>query len=80
MIDFEEMKCRHQEGVKQVDSLKKDEGTVLMRYCSLVTAALLRTGAQRNAPVNEVVVNACKNGIALGLRLTVAGGEIRGRQ
>jgi len=51
-----------------------------MRYCSLVTDALLRAGAQRKAPVNEVVVNAYKNGIALGLRLTVADGEIRGRE
>ncbi|GAI95879.1 unnamed protein product, partial [marine sediment metagenome] len=40
---------------------------------------LLRVGAQRKAPVDEVVINSFKNGIALGLRLTVAGGEVQGR-
>lgn len=79
MIDFEEMKRRQEEGLKQVDSLEGDEKTVLMHYCNLTTEALLRVGVQRKAPVNEVVVNALKNGIALGLRLIVAEGEVRGR-
>lgn len=79
MIDFNEMKQRQEEGLQDIDLLIDDEETVLKHYCSLATEALLRVGAQRKAPVDEVVINAFKNGIALGLRLTVAGGEVQGR-
>ncbi|GAH94981.1 unnamed protein product, partial [marine sediment metagenome] len=30
-------------------------------------------------PVDQVVINAFKNGIALGLRLSITGGEVQGR-
>lgn len=79
MIDFNEMKQKQEEGQQDIDSLVDDEKTVLKHYCSLATEALLRLGAQRKSPVDQVVINAFRTGIALGLRLTVAGGEIQGR-
>ena len=79
MIDFDEMNRRHQEGLTQVDSLEGDEKTVLMHYCSLATEVLMRLAAHRKAPVNELAVNAYKNGIALGLRLRITQGEVQGR-
>jgi len=77
MIDFSEMKQRQEDGQQDIDSLVDDEKAVLQHYCSLVTEALLRLGTQRNAPVDQVVINAFRTGIALGLRLTVAGGEVQ---
>lgn len=79
MIDFEEMKRRQEEGLRQIGSLEEVEREVLKYFSSLATEALLSLGAQRKASVDEVVINSFKNGIALGLRLTVTGGEIRGR-
>ena len=79
MIDFNEMKQRQEEGQQDIDSLIDDEQTVLKHYCSLATEALLKMGAQKKAPVDQVVINSFRTGIALGLRLTVAGGEIQGR-
>ncbi|GAG57089.1 unnamed protein product [marine sediment metagenome] len=79
MIDFNEMKQRQEEGQQDIDSLIDDEQTVLKHYCSLATEALLRLGAQKKAPVDQVVINSFRTGIALGLRLTVAGGEVQGR-
>lgn len=79
MIDFEEMNHRQQEGLTDIDSLQEDEKMVLQHYCSLATEALLKMGSQRKAPVDQVIINSFKYGIALGLRLTVAGGEVRGR-
>ncbi|GAI74209.1 unnamed protein product [marine sediment metagenome] len=79
MIDFNEMKQRQEEGLQDIDLLIDDEETVLKHYCSLATEALLRVGAQRKAPVDEVVINAFKNGIALGLRLSITNGEVQGR-
>ena len=79
MIDFEVMKRCQEEGQRDIDSLEGDERDILKHFCSLSTEALLRLGVQRKAPVDEVVINAFKNGIALGLRLSITNGEVRGR-
>ena len=79
MIDFEEMRRRQDEGLNSIGTLEADEKEILQHYCSLATEALLRLGVKRKAPVDEVVLNAYKNGIALGLRLQVTQGEILGR-
>jgi len=79
MIDFDDMRRQQEEGLKLVDSLQEDESMVLRHYCSLATEALMKMGAQRQSPVDQVVINALKNGIALGLRLQVTEGEVQGR-
>ncbi len=79
MIDFEDMKQRQEVGQQDIDSLIDDEKTVLKHYCSLATEALLRLGAQKKAPVDQVVINSFRTGIALGLRLSITNGEVQGR-
>jgi len=79
MIDFDDMKRRQEEGLNLVDSLREDESMVIRHYCSLATEALIKMGAQRQSSTDQVVINALKNGIALGLRLQVAKGELQGR-
>lgn len=79
MIDFDEMKRRQEDGLTLLDSLKEDEGMVLRHYCSLATEALMKMGAQRQSPTDQIVINALKYGIALGLRLKVTAGELQGR-
>lgn len=79
MIDFEEMKHRQEDGLKEIATLQEDETMVLKHFCSLATEALLKLGVKRRAPVDEVVVNSFRNGIALGLRLRVVAGEVQGR-
>lgn len=80
MIDFQEMTRRQQEGLRQIDTLQGDESDILKHYCSLSTEALLRLGVQRKAPVDEVVINSFKNGIALGLQLQITNSEVQGRR
>ena len=79
MIDFDDMKQRQEVGQQDIDSLIDDEKTVLKHYCSLAAEALLRLGAQKKSPVDQVVVNAFRLGIALGLHLEITTGEVRGR-
>lgn len=79
MIDFDDMNRFQEEGLRDIDSLEGDESDILKHYCSLATEALLKLGAQRKAPVDQVVINAYKSGIALGLRLKVTAGEVQGR-
>ena len=79
MIDFQDMKHRQEEGLAIIGTLLPDERDILQHYCSLSTEAFLRMGVQRKAPVSQVVMNAYRNGIALGLCLKVTQGEIQGR-
>lgn len=80
MIDFEEMKRYQEEGQRDIDSLEGDERDILKHYCSLSTEALLRLGVQRKAPVDQVVINSFRAGLALGLRLSIINGEVQGRK
>ena len=79
MIDFLDMKLRQEKGLNQIDSLQEDERAVLQHYCSLGTEALMKIGTQRGSPVDQVVINAWRNGIALGLQLQITAGEVLGR-
>jgi len=80
MIDFNEMVKRQQEGIREVESLEADEKDILKHYCSLATEQLLRFATERDAPVDEVVINAFRTGIGLGLQLKIVNGELLGRQ
>ena len=79
MIDLAEMEGRQKEGAELLDALQGDEKDVLQHYCSLVTEALLKEGALRKVPVDRLVANAYRFGIALGTRLKITGGELLGR-
>lgn len=80
MIAFEEMKHHQEEGQRDIDSLEGDERDILKHYCSLSTEALLRLGIHRKSPFDEVVINAFRAGLALGLKLSIINGEVHSRQ
>ncbi|MDD4984458.1 MAG: hypothetical protein PHQ43_01515 [Dehalococcoidales bacterium] len=79
MIDFDDMKRRQEDGLTLLESLQEDESMVLRHYCSLATEALMKMSEQRQSPTDQVVINALRYGIALGLRLKITAGEVHGR-
>jgi len=79
MIDFQDMNSRQQAGLSEINSLQDDERAVLQHYCSLATEALMKTGDQRKAPIDQMVINAYRYGIALGLQLQITQGELLGK-
>ncbi len=79
MIDAEEMVRRQQKGMEQVESLKDLERDVLRHYCSYAAEAMMKIAARTKVPVGKLVINALRNGIALGLQLDITGGEVQGR-
>ncbi len=79
MIDLNEMAALSQRGVQKVEALTGIEKDLLKNFCSVATEALMQMAVQRHAPVDEIVVNAFKNGIALGLELSIVNGEVKGR-
>lgn len=79
MIDFNDMNKRQQEGLIVIDSLEEDENQVLRHYCSLASEALMKMGAKQQSPIDQMVINAYKYGIALGLRLQATKGKLYSR-
>ena len=79
MIDFNEMTACQKAGLELVDTLQGDEKAILQHYLSLNTEALLRMASQAKKPFDEVVINALKNGIALGLKLEIINAEVRSK-
>lgn len=77
MIDLNEMIKRQQNGSMLIENLNQDEKAILQHFCSLSAEGLLQLGAERKAPVNEIVINAMKNGMALGLQLMIENGEVK---
>lgn len=77
MIDLKEMIQRQQNGAMLIENLQPDEKAILQHFCSLSAEGLLDLGKQRQAPVNEIIINAMRNGIALGLQLIVENGEVK---
>lgn len=79
MIDLKEITRRQQIGLQQVDGLEDVERELIKYYCQLTGEQLVNLGTQNKAPFDEVVVNALRVGLALGLQLKVSQGKILGR-
>lgn len=77
MIDYQEMLKRQQQGIALLESLQEDEKAIIKHYCSLSADAVLQMAKSMKAPTDEAMVNAFKNGIALGLQLMIEKGEVK---
>ena len=77
MIDLKEMIKRQQNGAMLIENLQPDEKSILQHFCSLSAEVLLDLGKQRTAPANKIIINAMRNGIALGLQLMIENGEVK---
>lgn len=77
MIDLKDMIQRQQNGAMLIENLQPDEKSILQHYCSLSAEGLLQLGSERKAPINEIVINAMRNGIALGLQLMIENREVK---
>jgi len=79
MIDADDMAARHLLGLKQIDSLEGEELLALQLYCQIFAKQTSDDGHRMRAPAEDLMINAVKDGIALGLNLQITGGEIQGR-
>ena len=77
MIDYQEMLKRQQQGLALIETLDEDEKAIIKHYCSLSAEAVMQMAKSREAPMDEAVVNAFKNGLALGLQLMIEKGEVK---
>lgn len=66
-------------GEQLLTSLTDDEKVIIQNYCYAAAGGLMQLGAQNKAHVNEIVMNAFRNGIALGSQISISNGEIARR-
>lgn len=77
MIDFNDMKRRQENGLAKLNSLDDDEMQVLRHYCSLTTEVLMTIGQEGHKTTDQIVINAIRTGIGLGLMIKVENGEVK---
>jgi hypothetical protein len=63
-------------GNNAIESLSQDELAVIQNFCFLGASAILTAGVQEKKPMIEIILNAMRNGIALGLRIKIKEGKI----
>lgn len=77
MLDCDALIKRQQQGIALLDSLQDNEKEVIKYYCSMLATGLVKMAESRKAPVDDIAVNAVKNGLALGLQLIIQNGEVK---
>ncbi len=79
MLDLNTLMLKQEEGEKLLSGLTPQEKTILSSFCWLSGNGLLTTASKKKASVNEVVMNAYRRGIALGITLSVQNSEVKVR-
>lgn len=78
MLDLNELIRKQEQGNQQLASLTEDETVIIQSYALLAARGIVQ--AKRGESVTNLVINAFRNGICLGLGLEVGAGQIRERR
>jgi hypothetical protein len=76
MLDLNALLKKQKEGDRLVASLTPDESIILQNYCLLSAQGLIQAGLKRQESTNNIIINAFRNGICLGLGLEVRQGQV----
>ena len=79
MLDLNQLIAKQNEGNQLLSGLNEDETAVLQNYGYLCMDAVIKEGARRSDSVDNLILNAYRNGICLGLGLQVVNGIIEER-
>ena len=79
MLGLNQLIDAQKEGEALLTSLTDDEKTIIQHYSYAAAEGLMQLGSQQKAAVNEIVMNAFRNGIGLGLQVRVINGELKRR-
>ncbi len=79
MLDLHQLIKLQKNGNQLINTLGHDDMVIMQNYCLLAARGLLKEGAGTNQSTTNIVLNAFRNGIALGLGVKVAGGQVQER-
>lgn len=78
MLDLNALIQKQKEGNQLLAGLQEDETVILQNYALLAARGILQ--AKRGESVTNLVLNAFRNGICLGLGLEATAGQIQERR
>jgi hypothetical protein len=78
MLDLNELIRKQEQGNQLLASLTEDETVILQNYALLAARGILR--ARKDESATNLVINAFRNGVCLGLGLEARAGQIHERR
>ena len=79
MLDLNQLITKQNEGNRLLDTLQAKESVILQNYGLMAAQALTEEARTRHETVTNLILNAFRNGICLGLGIQIAQGEIQKR-
>lgn len=79
MLDLNALMKQQKEGNQILTTLSEDEEFILQNYALMAAQGLLQTGAQTKQSATNVVINAFRFGLCLGLELDISQGKVKER-
>lgn len=76
MLNLQQLIEAQKTGSQAIDTLTEDEKIILQYYAQVAAEGLISLGHQHQATQNEVVMNAFRSGVGLGLRVSISGGKL----
>lgn len=80
MLNLNELIAEQNAGNELLATLQENESAILENYGVLALQGLIEMASTRKETAQNLVLNAFRNGICLGLGIQVAGGEIQKRR
>ena len=79
MLDLNQLIQKQNEGNQALSSLNENEAAIMQNFGYFAMDAIITKGAKQNDSVDNLILNAYRNGICLGLGLQVVNGCIQER-
>lgn len=79
MLGYQQLVEAQVKGEAQLSKLTGDERTIMQGYADSAADGLLQLGARQKASVNDIVLNAFRNGVALGTQIAIVNGIVERR-
>lgn len=80
MLDLNQLISKQNEGNQFLATLVENEAVILQNYSYMAARELTREAHSRGEPINNLILNAFRNGICLGLGLQVESGTVQERR
>lgn len=76
MLDLNALVANSKKGDHLLTTLSHDEMVIIQNYSLMSVQAIIKAGVGAHQKTNDIVLNAYRNGLALGLRLKIENGKI----
>ena len=80
MLDLKRLVAQQAQGNAQLQTLSHDEQIVIQNYAVVVAREIAKAGAQGQQTASNIILNAFRSGMALGLSIEISGRQVKARR